>query len=274
MDLQHTLCQVVLNNFLRVWHFRRFPFIIRVSLFRFIGLPFNVTRKENRDGSPQSTRPHNIAGCELTKEKFPSKFGKRLNAVELKQFRSYVSQLKKKGLIKKGISARSARPVMISNGKTLQEIVNKSLKTIPPIQPTARLLPLKTPYTLRNVPGIQNKSLAAIFNEIERNPELASQINAMKLPGERFAFQIDGMPSMHAYVDIEQLIEDAFKYTDDRAGFSIYSKRQKSRVLGEKLKIVRWNGPAFSYDTFRTPRAVKAAKKLKRNKKRSNKRRK
>lgn len=195
--------------------------------------------------------------------KFPSKFGKRLNASELKQFRAYVSQLKKKGLIKKGIAARSARPVMISNGKTLQEIVNKNLASIPPKQPATSLLPLKSPYKLQSVPGVTNKSLAGIFNEIEKHPKLAAKINALKKPGERFAFQIDGMPSLHAYVDIEQLIEDAFKYEDSKAGFSIYSKRQKSRVLGDKLKIVRWNGPAFSYDDYRAPRAIKAAKKLK-----------
>lgn len=196
-----------------------------------------------------------------TSPKFPSKFGKRLNATELKQFRSYVSQLKKKGLIKKGIAAKSARPVMISNGKTLQEIVNKNLASIPP--KSASLLPLKSPYKLQSIPGVTNKSLAGIFNEIERDPSLAAKINALKKPGERFAFQIDGMPSLHAYVDIEQLIEDAFKYEDAHAGFSIYSKRQKSRVLGDKLKIVRWNGPAFSYDDYRAPRAIKAAKKAK-----------
>jgi hypothetical protein len=166
-------------------------------------------------------------------QKFPSKFGKRLSPSELKQFRAYVSQLKKRGLIRKGISAKTARPVQISGGKTLQEIVNKSLKTIPPKE-APKLLPIRTPISVRDFP-VKHKSLALVLSDLEAN---AKEINALKRPGEYFAWEVDGIKSYGIFADIELLAREL----GESAGIQqLFHKRSQGTTFINKLKIVRWN---------------------------------
>jgi hypothetical protein len=186
------------------------------------------------------------------------KFGRNLSGAELKSFRSHVSALKKQGKIKASIDARSARPYFLSGGKTLQEIVNKNVSKTENIPSRAKA---RSPFLLRDAPGIKQKGLAAIFNQIEKDPALLARIEALKKPGERWAFEIDGTPSMHAYPDLELLIEDTFKYTGTKASQSIYSKRDKSARLGSRLKLIRWDGSDFSWQDTRSAKLAKLPKK-------------
>jgi len=164
---------------------------------------------------------------------------KKLSPEALKEFRSLVSQAKRKGLIRSGISAKTARPSFISGGKTLAEILNKNSERLKPyIHPPIRTKLLDKPIAVRDLP-IKRKSLAAFFNELERKPELAADINAMKRPGERFGFTIDGTRSITTFPNIEFLV-DHFKYEGKRAQFDIYHKHQKSVNLFNKIKLVRW----------------------------------
>lgn len=50
---------------------------------------------------------------------------RKLTAEQLRKFRTAVSTLKKKGLVKKSIDARNAQPYQLSEGKSLRELVKK-----------------------------------------------------------------------------------------------------------------------------------------------------
>lgn len=201
------------------------------------------------------------------------KFGKHLSASELKEFRRYVSQLKKEGKIKTSIDARSARPYFLSNGKTLQSIVNKNLSEtkLPASKPRKQ-----KSFYVRDL-GLKAKSLATAFNEIEKNPKLIKRINSMLKPGERFAFDIEGTHSMMTFPDIELLIDEAFKYGKDIKGNprmpwgsqDIYHKRSKSVALFDKLKIVTWNKGLTEWrsTTHPKPKKKKAKKSAKKRRK-------
>jgi hypothetical protein len=166
----------------------------------------------------------------------------KLTAKELKVFRSYVSQLKKQGLIS-GVDARSARPLMLratgpkGGKKSLAEIINKNHKLL------SRPEYLSTkPIRIRDFAGKQT-NLAQLFKEIERDPSLAAKIDAKKAKGERWAFKIEGTDSMRVYGNIQVLIDDAFRYEGLKPYGSgdVFVNRRKSKELFGELKLIRWN---------------------------------
>ena len=126
-----------------------------------------------------------------------------------------------------------------NNSNAIKARQTKSLPSAPkpPLKLTKRkLLPFNKPISIRDF-DYQGKSLTAIFNEIEKDP---AKFDALKLPEERWAFQIEGTDSLKTWPDIESLIEHVFKRPYGNNG-GIYNKRQKSVSLGKKLKIIRWN---------------------------------
>lgn len=209
-----------------------------------------------------------------TKPKFPHYTPKqKLDAKQLRQFRSYVSQLKKKGIVS-GVDARSARPGMIrpagpkGGRKTLAELVNKNHKQlIPPAK-----LPVKPIFIRDFSSGTTN--LATLFRAIERDPDLAAKIDAKKKKGEKWAFQIDGTDSLNIFGDIRLLIDDAFRYEGIRPPYGspdVFHKRSKSTNLFGKLKLVRWNKTATEWKQQRHVKKRKASHAHRQAKRRRNK---
>lgn len=178
-------------------------------------------------------------------QKYSSTARKKLTSTELREFRSKISTLKKQGLIKPSLDARSARPFFISRGKTLAEIVNKEssrLSKLTESVPAAtkaqkdlgdlNLLPLNRAVSVRDFP-VPAKTLPKFLNEIStRSPELGK----LKRKGERFAFSIDGNRSYQLYDDLDDLAEALEKYES-----FMTATPSDNRKLYDVLKIVRWN---------------------------------
>jgi hypothetical protein len=161
---------------------------------------------------------------------------KKLTTKELRDFRSYVSQLKSKGLIPKSTDAKTARPYFIRGGKTLAESVNKYHNELTPKpelvklgKPGISIVDFPPPATLKH------KSLAGILNEIEtRGPEL----DKLKKPDESWAFSIHGTRGYVTFKKINLFAE----FMKESAGIQqVLHKRQKSQNIVEGLKLVRWN---------------------------------
>jgi hypothetical protein len=186
--------------------------------------------------------------------KFPLR--KKLSSEETRQFRHAVSQLKKRGLVKASINSRVASPGRISGGKTLVEIVNKhraELKTLPPkatikikspaLAPksTIKLKPLNSPLSIRDFSAGQ-KTLAGTLAYIEKH---ADELDRLKRPDEKWAFQLDGMKSYVIFSHIEDMVKKLRHY-------------QSVKLLGRKhtpasdqfydaIKLVRWNKTATEW---------------------------
>lgn len=183
--------------------------------------------------------------------KFSSK--KPLSPSQLKEFRSAVASLKRQGLLKGSVDARSARPYFVRGGKTLAEQVNKNLDKIQPVnrstktvgrtsraklQPKApELKPLNTPISVRDYP-LNARGLASTIKGLDEN---FAEINKLKRPREKFGFEIDGIRSYAIFYDIRDLAE----YLSESAGIQmVLKRRQQSAELFSKLKLVRWNRTA------------------------------
>lgn len=152
----------------------------------------------------------------------------KLTSAELRAFRSRVSELKKQGLIRQGLSARSARPYMVSRGKTLAEIVNKSYEP-----PKPKLLRAKSPISIVDIdkerPELKRhfKTLSSQLRYLENH---ADEIDSLKKPDEYFTFRIHGTDSRTPYKSIEQLLQEFQKYRGIKG----------QEILGS-LQIIRWN---------------------------------
>ena len=190
-------------------------------------------------GCPPAAPPTH--GGECTKKSLPIRSfptSKKLSGSNLREFRHYVSQLKKQGKIPKGVDARVARPYFKRGGKTLAEIVNKNHQSLTPYVPPAstkkKLLPLNRPMSVRDFP-IHKHSVAEALKYFE---EHADELNAMKKPEERFAIEIDKTRSLAVFENIEVLVNE---YLESEGIKALFHKRQKSKEVFNKLKIVRWN---------------------------------
>jgi hypothetical protein len=188
---------------------------------------------------------------------FPTK--KSLSGSNLREFRSYVSQLKKQGVIPKSVDARSARPYFKRGGKTLAEIVNRNHAKLTP-HPTLSpgVTPAKTkladgPLAIRDF-ATNQKGLATLFRDMEKDDALAARVDAMKRDDEMWGFRIEGTDSMHIFADIRLLIDEAFKYGKRIGPYGtedIFHKRSKSVDLLDKLVLVRWNKGPSAWDAQR-----------------------
>jgi DNA primase len=161
--------------------------------------------------------------------KFSSK--KNLKPLELKEFRNYVSQLKKQGKIKGSIDARTARPARLSGGKTLAEIVNANRPSLKQFTPAFKL-PKQTPYKLLDLPGLKGKTLHEVLHEIAENPQ---RYDSALEPGDRIAMEIEGSGTLNFYSDLSTMAEEFEHYktfTESDAG--------EQKELLASLKIVRW----------------------------------
>lgn len=183
---------------------------------------------------------------------FPSK--KSLSGSNLREFRNYVAQLKKQGIIPKTVDARSARPYFKRGGKTLAEYVNKNHKRLEPYTGAGGLgVPTKAeklaqgPLEIREF-ATKQTNLARLFRDIESDDALAARIDAMKRDGEYWAFRIEGTDSQLIFADIRLLIDEAFKY-GSRVGpygnYDVFHKHSRSKELFGKLQLIRWKkGPS------------------------------
>lgn len=170
--------------------------------------------------------------------KFSSR--KPLSQSELREFRSYVAQLKRKGLIPGKTSVSSARPAFVRGGKTLAEIVNANRDKLTPYQPPVKKAPLGKPLSVRSLPH-SHKSLARVLKDLEENERA---IDALKKPDELWGFQIGGTDSLRLFSDIRLVLD----YLGESAGIQqLYHKRQKSQEVFNSLKIVRWNKSATEW---------------------------
>ena len=197
----------------------------------------------------------------------PTKFSAResLYTERLAEFRNYVSQLKKQGIITRKGPASSARPSFLQKGpkggaKSLREIVNANLDKVTPLP---KLLPLGHPVSVRSLPT-KSKGLASLLSDLEKNYK---DIDALKKPREYFAFQINGMKSYAIFRDIRLLAE----YLGESAGIQlVLHKHRKSSAIFDALKIVRWNRSAKAWKPAAqkmSPEALKAQRRRNRRKK-------
>ena len=182
----------------------------------------------------------------------------KLSAAELRAFRSRVSELKKQGLIRKGLPASSARPYNISGGKTLAEIVNKSFEP-----PKPKLLKARAPFKVVNlsdeVPSLK-RHFKSLTKELEYLEAHAAEIDKLKKDDEYWTFRIFNTDSMAPYSNIDLLLEDLLKYRSI-PGHPFNSRFEGQEILGS-LKIMRWNGGATEWQQKRKfkPRKANPAK--------------
>jgi hypothetical protein len=166
---------------------------------------------------------------------------KKLSGSNLREFRNYVSQLKKQGVIPAKVKTGSARPYFKLAGRTLGDIVNKNHRSLTPYQSTAqkKLAPLGKPMSFREI-GLKGKTLAEVLDELDENGDLYEHL---KRPGEKWAFQVtqpDGqnIKSYHAFSSLSTFAQTL----KDSAGIQqVLAKRQKSQELYKNLFLVRWN---------------------------------
>lgn len=159
----------------------------------------------------------------------------KLSPSELRTFRSAVASLKKQGLIKGKVDARTAQPFFLRGGKTLAEQVNAASKKV--VLPSV-LKPANKLFTLRNLPGKKYKSLAQLVKDIEEN---GASFDKLKHRDEKWAFQINGSNSLKTYENIDQLLE-MFHYPRDNpfTGIRHTSTPENSEFIFDNLKLVRW----------------------------------
>lgn len=172
-------------------------------------------------------------------------------------------------MARKTISGRSQRSLLRSNfaAKELRKGVSPSLARSRALKRYPENLFTKTGALIKARVGskvfsirdlkLKGRSLAAAFNEIERSPELAREINAALKPGEKFAFSIDGTRSRQIFPDIEALIDEQFKYLSVDGPWGspdIYHNRSKSRRLFDKIEIIRWNKSQAKWRDYTPPK--------------------
>lgn len=229
----------------------------------------------------------------MARKKFPQLRRTNPTSSELRLFRSAVSQLKKQGIIKASVDARSARPYFVRGGKTLAEVVNKnrSKLTVPksvtlpktlsesPAKPastntrkistpvsvapsTAKTAaPNLLPKAKKNSIGIRDfptkaKSLSTVFHEMLKDP---AKFDALKNPKEYWGFRIAGTDSRGVYPNVETMIEDAFRYGVGMGPYGsrdVFHNRYKSDQLFDKIELIRWNG---NNSTWKPRRRIKKA---------------
>ncbi len=183
---------------------------------------------------------------------------KLISLTELKEFRNYVSQLKKQGVITSKRSARLARPSNIVNGKTLAELVNKHSSDLKRFKPAVRVapvlpslpklkkLPLNRPVSIRNFPH-KGKSLAEFFRQIEKDPAYAASLDAMKDPRDKWGFEMSdelGIPtrSVTLFPNLEMMADQSFRGSGGADHADIFDSATNSRKLYGMIRLVRWNG--------------------------------
>ena len=174
---------------------------------------------------------------------FPS--SKSLSGSNLREFRNYVSQLKKQGVLPASTKTGSVRPYfkVKGTGNTYAEVVNRNHRKLVEFKPTEKSTLAHGPLSIRDFKTNQ-KDLAILFRDIERDRSLAAKIDAKKRPEERWAFRIEGTDSMNIYASIELLIDDAFKYAKINGPYGspdIFHDPKKARALLPKLQLIRWN---------------------------------
>jgi hypothetical protein len=200
---------------------------------------------------------------------FPT--SKKLSGSNLREFRYYVSQLKKQGVIK-GVDARSARPYFKRGGRTLADYVNRNHRRLTPYTGPGGLgIPTKAerlaqgPLEIRDFAS--GNSLARLFRDIERDDDLAARIDAMKRDDELWAFRIEGTDSHHVYGDIRLLINETFRYGKQIGPYGsqdVFHSREKSEDLIGKLQLIRWNKGPSAWDRQRRKNGKKIERKRKR----------
>lgn len=162
----------------------------------------------------------------------------KLSPSELRTFRSAVASLKKKGLIKGKVDAKSAQPYFVRGGKTLAEQVNASHKQISPKKPLpSKLATANKLFSIRDLPH-KHKSLAGLIRDLEEN---ASSLDKLKKRDEVWAFQIAGANSLRTFDSIDLLLE-MFHYPRDNpyAGIRGPKSKKDADFIYDKLKLVRW----------------------------------
>lgn len=179
---------------------------------------------------------------------------KKLSGTNLREFRNYVSQLKKQGVIPNSVDARSARPYFRRGGRTLADYVNKNHKRLEPYtKPGGLGVPTKAerlaqgPLEIRDFATNQT-DLARLFRDIESDDALAARIDSMKRNDEMWAFRIEGTDSHHIFADIRLLIDEAFRYGKQVGPYGhrdIFHDRGRSSELFGRLQLIRWKqGPS------------------------------
>lgn len=172
------------------------------------------------------------------------RFAQVLQGEKLREYRHYVAQAKKLGLVNTKTPTRTASPFGLSTGprggKTrVVDIINKNRSRLTPyVSPEAKRLPLTSHLEFRNLPG-KPRSLAQSIKDLS---EHADEINALKKPGEKFAFRLGRFHSHRTYTDIRLLAEDL----GESAGLQqVFHKRQVSNDIFSRLSLVRWTrGPS------------------------------
>jgi hypothetical protein len=187
-----------------------------------------------------------LAGVKLAKDSLPTQkirsfpVSKKLSGSNLREFRNYVSQLKKQDVLPKSVKTGSARPYFKIGGRTLGDFVNKNHKRLTPYFPpeTRKLAPLGKPISFREI-GLKGKTLADVLKELD---EHGDDYEAIKRPGEKWAFQVEtgnqSIKSYHAYSSLERFAQTLL---DSEGIQQVLSKRSKSQELFKNLYLVRWN---------------------------------
>lgn len=197
---------------------------------------------------------------------------KTISGQSLTEFRNYVSQAKKLGLVPASTDARTARPYFIRGGKTLAETINKNKSKLKPFNPSvkkakSKLLSPDKPISIRDLP-IKGKSLATALKEMERDP---SKFDALKRSNERWGFQVgkEQYGSIQIFGDIDLMVDYLRHYDGnaERASNSVFHKRSKSDRLFQSFKLVRWTGTNNEWKKFREKRVHKARHQVRRKRK-------
>jgi hypothetical protein len=207
---------------------------------------------------------------------FPS--SKKLSGSNLREFRSYVSQLKKQGVLPAKLKTGTVRPYNKVGGRTLADWVNQNHRRLTEVKSSPKTNPklhsenkptlAQAPFHIRDF-ATNQKDLAVLFRDIERDRELSARIDAKKRPDERWAMRIDGTDSLNIYASIDLMIDDLFKYSGH--GLSgpygtrdIFHDKKKAQALLPKLQLIRWNrGIGEWTKTRKFPKHKKATKKTK-----------
>lgn len=171
---------------------------------------------------------------------FPS--SKKLSGSNLREFRNYVSQLKKQGVLPAKVKTGTVRPYNKVGGRTLADWVNRNHRQLVEFKPTEKSTLASGPLSIRDFKTNQ-KDLAVLFRDIERDRSLAAKIDVKKRPEERWAFRVDGTDSMNIYANIELLIDDAFKYAKINGPYNspdVFHDSKKAKALLPKLQLIRW----------------------------------
>ena len=159
---------------------------------------------------------------------------------KLREYRTYVKQVKDLGLVKTPVKTSLASPFGKGKGPRggevkIVDVINRNRdKLTPYVSPESRRIKVASPLSVRNLPG-KPQSLAATLKDLTEN---ADAINALKKPRERFAFQVGDIRSYYTFSDIRLMAD----FLGESAGIQqVLRKRSQSQELFSALKIVRWN---------------------------------